>query len=139
MRLIQIDKYDRLFETLRLSTQRAMSRTETKRSVDDYYQRAIAGDEGYAWYRDGVITNWQMAMNEWLADTRIAKVQRVDTGWRGYVAELHYAHYLSNREAVVRLQIQQGNEQLAYLKDEIAKTQLNIERWVAGNNYNNTE
>ena len=83
-----------------------MSRTETKRSIDDYYARAMAGDEMHAWYRNGVIANWQLAMNGWLAEIQTNKVQRLDNQWRSYVAQLHYEHYLLNRQAMTRMQIQ---------------------------------
>jgi len=133
MRLKQIERHLDLLNTLKLSTPRAMSRTETKRSIDDYYARAMAGDEMYAWYRDGVIANWQLAMNGWLSDIQTNKIQRLDNQWRSYVAQLHYEHYLLNRQAMTRIQIQTADEQMAYLEDELAQTQINIERYIRGN------
>lgn len=133
MRLKQIERNLDLLNTLKLSIPRAMSRTETKRSIDDYYARAMAGDEMHAWYRNGVIANWQLAMNGWLAEIKTNKVQRLDNQWRSYVAQLHYEHYLLNRQAMTRMQIQQAEEQIAYLNDELAQTQINIERYIGGN------
>lgn len=138
MRLKQIEKNLDLLDTLRLSTPRAMGRTETQQSIDDYYTRVLASDGVYVWYRNGVITNWQLAMDNWLADQYLPKLQRLDNRWRAYVSQLHYKHYLYNRLALTRLQIQKARQQMVYLKDELAETQSTIERYIGGND-NTTE
>jgi hypothetical protein len=130
MRLYQIDDNKELLEVVTRSRYQIMSNRETKDSVDEFYRLALMTDQQVAWMRNGAITNWQAAMDEWMSVQKLEKLQRLDDSWRGYVAQLHYEHYLNNKEAQLMLSKTQITKRIVDTQDTKAETRERIERYL---------
>lgn len=136
MRLRQIDHKVTLSEQLKMEETHTMSNSETKLSIDNWYQAALLTDNTPYWIQNGYITNWNASMADWYNSISVPRLQMLDEKWKSYVRTLHYTQYLYSKEAHLQLQQAELDQQRAKIKDEIAKALVHADGQISSDSRN---
>ena len=120
MRLHQLEHQQHLSEHIYTTSNISLSNSDTKQNIQQWYDTAFSTAPTPYWIADGIITDWQASLHDWLSSMNIPKLQLLDDSWRGYATQLHYCHYLKSQQSHKDAQAAELDAQRSKLKLQLA-------------------
>ena len=120
MRLHHLEHQQHLSEHIYTTSNISLSNSDTKQNIQQWYDTAFSTAPTPYWIADGIITDWQASLHDWLSSMNIPKLQLLDDSWRGYATNQHYIHYLKSQQSHMDAQAAELDTHRAKLKLQLA-------------------